>query len=69
MNPIYRCYFLPIIGGILFYILCLPNVEAGFTIWIPNVYYRLFAKALLVVCILFICCRLFDGYCCYQHNP
>lgn len=61
-NLSYRCYILPIIGAIFFYLLSLPIVNQIFYYWIPDYYYATFVKALLLLTILFLFCRLLDIY-------
>ena len=61
-NLSYRCYILPIIAGITYILLSLSTVEEIFVDWIPNNYYRIMVKALLIVVILFLSCRILDMY-------
>jgi len=54
----YRYYLLPIIGALTFIILSLPLITEIFADWIPYIYYNIFAKALILLVVLFITDRL-----------
>ena len=56
----FRCYILPVVGGITYVLLSLPTVVAAFEQWIPDYYYAMVTKALILVIILFITCRIMD---------
>lgn len=59
-NLSYRCYILPIIAAIIYYILALPPVVDMINNWIPDYYYANMAKSLILLIILFISCRIMD---------
>lgn len=59
-GPNYRCYILPIIGAIIYIILCLPIVVNIFNDWIPYYYYNILIKALIILVVLFLSCRILD---------
>ncbi len=59
-NLSYRCYILPIIAAIVYYIFSIPIVDRMFHDWIPNNYYNIMVKGLLLLIILFLCCRAMD---------
>lgn len=64
-NLTYRCYVLPIVAAILFLLLSYPQFDIFFSKYISDFKYRLFAKALIVLVILFILCRIMDNCCNY----
>lgn len=59
-NLSYRCYILPAIGGVAYYILTLPIVTTIVADWIPDLYYANLVKALIIFVILFFACRIMD---------
>lgn len=59
-NLSYRCYILPCIAALVYYILSLPYIAGMFKFWIPDYNYCNMVKALILLIILFICCRLMD---------
>lgn len=59
-NLTYRCYILPVIAAILYYILSLPLIVEIFNDWIPDYYYATLVKALIILIVLFLVCRLLD---------
>lgn len=59
-NLSYRCYILPIVAAIVYFILSLPAVIAVFNDWIPDYYYSTLVKCLLLLTILFLTCRILD---------
>ena len=59
----YRCYILPIIAAILYYILSLPIVVVVFSDWIPDQQYATFTKSLILLVLLFLSCRILDLFC------
>lgn len=61
-NLSYRCYILPVIAGLIYVLFSLPIVQQIFIEWIPNTTYRVMTQSLLLVVILFLCCRILDMY-------
>jgi hypothetical protein len=59
-NLSWRCYILPAIGGVVYYILTLPLVSTIFSDWIPDIYYANLVKALILFLVLFFVCRIMD---------
>lgn len=59
-NLSYRCYILPAIGAIGYYLLSLPIVNKIFNDWIPDYYYATLVKSLILLIILFLTCRIMD---------
>lgn len=59
-NLSYRCYILPLVGGITYYILAYPTVDTMFSQWIPDPYYALMVKGIILIIVLFLTCRLLD---------
>ena len=59
-NLSYRCYILPAVAAIAYFILSIPSVISVFNDWIPDYYYCVFIKALLLLVILFLTCRILD---------
>lgn len=57
-----RCYVLPLLGGVSYFLLTIPPVEAVFEEVIPDPYYRIIAIGLLIMLILYIGCCLLDRY-------
>lgn len=51
-------YIIPITAGILYFIFSIPSVDDGFTYYIPNFWYRLLVKTILLITVLFIVCVL-----------
>jgi hypothetical protein len=56
----YRCYILPIIAAIVYIIISLPIIVNIFNDWIPYYYYNIFIKALIILVVLFLSCRILD---------
>ena len=59
-NLSYRCYILPTVAAIVYFILSLPPVVSVFNDWIPDYYYSSLVKSLLLLMILFLTCRILD---------
>lgn len=59
-NLSYRCYILPIVAAIVYVILSLPVVNAVFYDWIPDYYYSILVKSVILLIILFLTCRILD---------
>ena len=55
-------WMLPILTMIFFIILSLPSVDAFFAVEIPNFYYRLYVKALILFVIVYILDRLIENW-------
>ena len=61
-NLSYRCYILPIIAAVVYVILSLPAINIVFKDWIPDPGYAILVKALILLVVLFLSCRLLDVY-------
>lgn len=59
-NITYQCYILPLLGGIFYVFLSLPKIEEIMTDWIPDFYYRLYTKCILLIVFLFLSCRILN---------
>ena len=59
-NLSYRCYILPLVAAIVYYILSLPLIVKIFDDWIPDYQYCIVMKAILLLFILFFVCRILD---------
>lgn len=59
-NLYYRCYFLPLIAAIFFYIISYPVIYQKFEQWIPDYDYCLLCKAFILFIVLYISCRIID---------
>lgn len=59
-NLSYRCYILPTVGMISYLFFALPSVNVVFQDWIPDYYYAIVMKSLLILIILFVTCRIMD---------
>lgn len=68
-NLSYRCYILPCIAAITYYILNIPYIVSMFNFWIPDYNYCNLVKSLILLIVLFITCRILDIiYCDMCHD-
>lgn len=63
-NLSYRCYILPVIAAVTYFVLHLPPVYALLTTHIVSYYYRTIVVGLLILISVFISCRIMDIVCC-----
>lgn len=59
-NLYYRCYFLPLIAAIFFYIISYPVIYQKFEQWIPDYDYCLLCKSFILFIVLYVSCRIID---------
>lgn len=59
-TDVWRYYLLPIIGAITYIILSMPLIDRILADWIPHKGYLIFVKAVIILLILFVFCRLID---------
>lgn len=60
VNLSYRCYILPVTAAVTYIFLSLPRVSTVFNDWIPNYYYSVLCKALIILVTVFLICRIVD---------
>ena len=61
-TPTIRCYLLPIIAALVYLVLSIPLIVEIFYGWIPNQFYNVIIKALIILVITFLACRCIDLY-------
>ena len=62
MSITFDCYIIPAIASLIYVLLSVPPGRQILNDWVPHYYYNVFIKAVILLTVLFVICRVVEKF-------